>query len=324
VCHLDAAANTAPACTLKNARTCCLVHSVRNTRVNSHSLQNSVECYSAGRTRVNSAQLSAASGLGTQLSNTVAHCHGQMGNRSSRLVLVCAPDSDAESHTTCNDDTLMALALGGDRLAFDALITRHQARMIRVAVRFLGDDAAAADAVQNTFVELFGALTRYCACGKFKAYLYRILINQCRALRRRGRVESNALSIMSMYETRTVDQALDSDRQRQVERGLSQLTPKHRAVLVLRYSADLTYQEIAESLAIPVGTVKSRIAEGMARLREVLMEEKPGPLTIYGLFTRRALYVLELESLLQSTSGILDLSAVGDASLQIVHVEVLP
>src|SRR5262249_2647141 len=158
----------------------------------------------------------------------------------------------------------------GHREAFELLVLRHQARMLRVAIRFLGDESAAADAVQNSCVELFGALTRYNACGKFRSYLYRILLNQCRAVRRRARTESRALTLISMFQTRTSAETLDRELQRDVERGLSRLTAKHRSVLVLRYAADLSHQEIADTLEIPIGTVKSRVTEGMARLRDVL------------------------------------------------------
>ena len=180
-------------------------------------------------------------------------------------------DSLATHQVERSDDELMLLVRAGQHVAFDALVLRHQARMLRVAHRFLGDSAAAADAVQNTFVALFGAVNSYQSRGKFRAYVYRLLLNQCRRAHRRGRLELRVRELLPAQPL-TNDQLLERERQRDVERVLSRLPPKQRAVLLMRYTAELGYQEIAEALEIPLGTVKSRIFEATARLRELLQE----------------------------------------------------
>jgi len=174
----------------------------------------------------------------------------------------------ASSH---GDDELMLLARNGQREAFDSLVVRHQARMLRVAQRLLGDPGAAADAVQNTFLALFGALGDYQARGKFRSYLYRLLLNQCRRMHRGWHLEYRTRSLLPS-EPMTSDQLLARERQQEVERALARLPAKQRSVLLMRYTAELGYQEIADALDIPLGTVKSRIFEATARLRAFLEE----------------------------------------------------
>ena len=187
-----------------------------------------------------------------------------------RLVLIRASADGTECDVPPSDDDLMLLARGGAREAFDQLVVRHQTRMLRVAFRLLRESACAADAVQNTFVELFCNLTRYRACGKFKSYLYRLLLNQCRRVMRRGRTEQRALATVSAMQHLTHDQILEHEHQHDLNRRLAVISPKQRAVLLLRFTADLGYQEIADTLDIPVGTVKSRVSEAVARMRETM------------------------------------------------------
>src|SRR5688572_31952924 len=119
-----------------------------------------------------------------------------MTGRGPKLVLVSAPDSPCEGESgfsASSDDELMVLARGGLATAFDALVRRHQARALRVASRLLGSSAVAPDVVQNAFIEVYRALSRYQARGHFSAYFYRILLNQCRMLQRSQRPKSRAL-----------------------------------------------------------------------------------------------------------------------------------
>jgi RNA polymerase sigma-70 factor, ECF subfamily len=174
------------------------------------------------------------------------------------------------------DDELMLLARGGLGAAFDALVRRHQARALRVAARFLGRGALAPDAVQNTFLEVYRGLTNYRPLGRFPAYLYRVLVNQCRIAQRSARVEMRALDRL-LTEGNDMDgpaeeQILAREQRRELDRAIARLSEKLRAVVLLRYSAGLSLDEIADSLEIPLGTVKRRLFDALAKL-EVAMEE---------------------------------------------------
>jgi RNA polymerase sigma-70 factor, ECF subfamily len=167
-----------------------------------------------------------------------------------------------------SDDELMLLARGGLEAAFSRLIRRHQARTLRLAVRYLGRESLAADVAQDTFVEVFRALPHYQAHGKFSSYLYRVLLNRCHMTWRSARAEQRALEYVG-EDVSEVDEAelLLRERRRDLGVALGQLSEKLRSVVLLRYSAGLSYDEIADTLEIPSGTVKRRLFDAMTKLR---------------------------------------------------------
>lgn len=170
-----------------------------------------------------------------------------------------------------DDDEWMLLARSGRPGAFDELVRRHQASVLAVAYRYLGQREAAKDAAQNTFVEVYRRLADYRPQGRFRAYLHRILLNQCRmAVRSRGirrrfqeRLEREEEDAAALPD----EQILARERQRQVERALLGLSDKLRAVVVLHFSGELSHADIAEALDIKVGTVKSRLSAALVLLR---------------------------------------------------------
>jgi len=177
----------------------------------------------------------------------------------------------AQAEPSADDDTLMERAREGDRSAFDTLVVRHQPRLIRVAFRYLADSAAAADAVQNAFIELLDSVPRYHPCGKFKAFLYRLLLNQCRRTWRTRRTESRVLGVVLSLTTDSAhDMAGARSFELDLELGLSRLRPPERSIVLLHYAGGLTYQEIADTLDAPIGTVKRRVSEAVAKLRDTL------------------------------------------------------
>ena len=178
-----------------------------------------------------------------------------------------------------DDDVLMVLARQGVDNAFDRLVQRHQAKVLRMARKILGQPGLASDVAQNTFLEMYRALPRYKACGKFQSYLYRILLNQCRMALRTKRYENRTRQTLA--EPRIVDpislpdaKILNDEQQRRLEGALAQLSRKLRDAVVLRYCADMSYQEIADVLNIPLGTVKRRLFDGLDRLRRVIAQER--------------------------------------------------
>ena len=171
-----------------------------------------------------------------------------------------------------SDDELMLLARGGLDDAFDTLIRRHQRPVLRVGMRYLGEATLSADVAQNTFVALLKALPEYRANGQFKAFLYRILLNQCRMARRSERSLQRAIDQASNATEQNAHEVLVREQRRDVERALLRLSDKLREVVVLRFGADFNYDEIGETLGIPTGTVKRRLFTAKAKLREMLEE----------------------------------------------------
>jgi len=169
-----------------------------------------------------------------------------------------------------SDDDLMRLAREGVDSAFDELVRRYQVELLRVAARHLGGSALAPDLAQNTFIQVYAALDRYEARGAFRAYLHRVLLNQCRMARRSAQISSRALEHSEISRSADEPQVLEREKWRDLERALNRLSEKLRDVVVLRYCGDLDYEEIAQALSVPVGTVKRRLFDAMAKLREIV------------------------------------------------------
>lgn len=173
-----------------------------------------------------------------------------------------------------SDDELMLLARAGHSEAFDEIVRRHQGRAMRVAAKHLGEAAAAREATQRAFVQVYSYLPRYQARGRFSQFLFHILQNQCRMLQRSARTRRAALEKLAEMpraaEPLPDEQLLARERLRNVENAVTHLSDKLRAVVRLRYKTGLPYTEIAKALGVPVGTVKSRLAAGMEKLRQQL------------------------------------------------------
>lgn len=190
----------------------------------------------------------------------------------SHLTVVAPPAREAPLLTERDDDDLMLLARGGLGDAFDVLVRRHQRRALRLAVQCLGDPALAADAAQNAFVALLKAVHSYRAAGKFNAFFHRILLNQCHMARRRAR-SASWLPLDELNTVAAASEILAREQRRDVSRALSELSNKLSDAVLLRFGADLSYAEIADTLDIPVGTAKRRVFVAMSRLRELLDAE---------------------------------------------------
>lgn len=181
-----------------------------------------------------------------------------------------------------SDDDLCALARAGQQRAFDELVRRHQRAVVRVAARLLGDPQAARDAAQNAFVEVYRFLPRYQPQGQFRAFLFRVLRNQCLMHRRRETrhrlvepLENHHTDGMPVMQPQG-DEALHlSHQQRALDAAMEGMTEKMRSVLVLRFAGDCSLQEIADILELPVGTVKSRLFTALAELRQRLGDQAP-------------------------------------------------
>ncbi len=189
----------------------------------------------------------------------------------SGKILAFPPDKRPDEAAGRDDDDWMLLARNGRPGAFDELVKRHQAAALAVAYRYLGQPDAAKDAAQNAFVEIYRRLPDYRPQGRFRAYLHRILLNQCRmAARSRGirrRLDERLAHGEEAPAALPDEQILARERQRQVERALLALSDKLRSVVVLHFSGELSHGEIADALGIKVGTVKSRLNAALVRLR---------------------------------------------------------
>jgi len=182
--------------------------------------------------------------------------------------------------TTAEEQDLIERAQDGDLRAFNELVRRYQGLVYNVAYRILGDTDAAADATQDAFLSAYRALDSFRG-GSFKAWVLRIVTNSCYdQLRRKKRQPSSSLEALLVgpgAHDAFVDQAenpeayaMRKDLGRIIQEGLRTLPPEQRITLILSDIQGLHYKEIAEITGVELGTVKSRLSRGRARMREYL------------------------------------------------------
>jgi RNA polymerase sigma-70 factor (ECF subfamily) len=178
------------------------------------------------------------------------------------------------------DEALAALAASGDAAAFDQLVRRHQAALVNFAFRMLGDRDEAADAVQQTFVQVYVNLPRARLHLAFKPWLYRIARNQCLDRLRQRRptlpidreVDADDPPAFDLRDPDPLPEELleRRDLQRLLADAIGTLPERYRAVVAMRYVTDLTFAEIGAALGLPENTVKTFFQRAKALLREYL------------------------------------------------------
>ncbi|MDD5706820.1 MAG: RNA polymerase sigma factor [Kiritimatiellae bacterium] len=173
----------------------------------------------------------------------------------------------------------MLQARQGERAAFETLVRRHQRPLLNFFLR-MGVYTDAEDLVQQTFIRLYRYRQRYRPCAKFTTFLY-LLARQVRIdeLRRRRRREKAiaALAAASDREAPSAPPEGQAGLDDGVQRALSRLSERLRMVVVLGVLQERSYPEIADILRIPVGTVKSRMFNGLKELRRLLEEQGSKP-----------------------------------------------
>lgn len=185
------------------------------------------------------------------------------------------------------DEELVAAAAAGDRAAFGELMARYQDRIYGFALRFTANPTDAEDVTQETFLKAYRSIRRFRGDAKFSTWLYQIAKNQCinRFHRGRRRFVHRSVSLdevgldqglpLLQLETDAPSPEATSiadETHAQLAAAIASLEPHYRAALILRDVEDLDYGEIAQILAVPVGTVKSRIHRARAELRARLDE----------------------------------------------------
>lgn len=184
------------------------------------------------------------------------------------------------------DEQLVARLKAGDAEAFDLLFRKYGPPLLNFINRIIGDRDRAEDLLQETFLRVFRHLARYRPQARFSTWVYRIATNLCynelRARRRhrlvsidgseRARIESSLSGSGRQSDDPHALVVLDEEVRR-VEEAIRSLPENERIVLVLRFYNEHTYAEIAEILACPLGTVKSRLHAAVRRLRQAIREE---------------------------------------------------
>jgi RNA polymerase sigma-70 factor (ECF subfamily) len=172
-----------------------------------------------------------------------------------------------------DDRELIARSRTGDLDAFEALVRIHQRHIYQLAYRLTGNHEDAGDAAQEAFVRAFQALPRFRQEAAFSTWLYRIATNAALDLvRRRPAVPPVELPVNHPAPHDPDAEAHRREISRRVHAAVAQLPAEYRVVVVLRDLQGLAYDEIATILAIPIGTVRSRLSRGRESLRVLLTD----------------------------------------------------
>jgi RNA polymerase sigma-70 factor (ECF subfamily) len=183
-----------------------------------------------------------------------------------------------------SDEQLMTDVMAGDQAALAALVMRHHAPLLGYLYRLVGgDQQLAEDLVQETLLRVLRQHTYRCD-RPFKPWLYMIATNLARdyfksaAVRQRWREGDSEEAFLYLYdrEPSPEEQALTAEQGNEVRAALALLREEDRVVVLLRFYQGFSLQEIAETLHIPLGTVKSRLSAGVHRLRTVLAAIQQG------------------------------------------------
>jgi RNA polymerase sigma-70 factor (ECF subfamily) len=187
-----------------------------------------------------------------------------------------------------SDVGLVRRSLKGDERAFAILVTRYSGLLYRLAWRMLRNDEEARDAVQETFLRIHRALSTYDQKRKFSTWIMRITTNLCIDRIRRRRMKTLSIDVGDDEDERVPVVLVDGRPTPEARYGqtalremldklVSRLPPIYRAVVELRYKQELAYEEIAEVLDIPLGTVKARLHRAHRQLKERLQAAGMGP-----------------------------------------------
>jgi len=191
-----------------------------------------------------------------------------------------------------SESRLIEACQRGDREAFRELFETHKDRVWTVALRFTGDESAARDVTQQVFLKLFTSIAGFRHESNFRTWLYRMVANECMdEFRKRRRLipldffrpASGAERDEDCCEVEMKDwrqEPLQEERLAQIEvseavlAALTQLKPKLRMAIVLKYFEDLSYEQMAEALGCSMGTVASRLNRGHKELARRLWRLK--------------------------------------------------
>lgn len=177
---------------------------------------------------------------------------------------------------------LLKKAARGDGEAFIALVSPYEKQIYAVCLRMMQNPADAADAMQDTMLRAFRALPDYKATGSLCGWLCRIAANLCLdRLRSKSRHPEDSMERLredtgfDIAEPGTPYEALEEkERKAVLEQALARLPAEDRALLLHRAAAGLSYEELADSLELPVGTVKSRLNRARQKLKKILWPDR--------------------------------------------------
>ena len=187
-----------------------------------------------------------------------------------------------------DESHLIERCRGGDLDAFDEIVARHQNRIFNLCYWMLSDREEAADAAQDAFVRAFRSIANFRSESTLGTWLHRIAVNVCldiKAKRNRGPLSYSSLETSDDegqaqqfdppdHGETPLERVQRDERRQAVLQALARLSPEHHAVLVLFDIQGYSYEDAAQALDLPMGTLKSRLNRARLALRRALEEHR--------------------------------------------------
>jgi RNA polymerase sigma-70 factor, ECF subfamily len=183
-----------------------------------------------------------------------------------------------------DDQKLIDDCLTGNPAAFGELVSRYQDRLYNTVLRLLDYPEDARDVVQESFLHAYQSLHSFKGDARFFTWLYRIAVNTAISLKRKRKMllrlqpttEGNGiLEPLDPHEANRPDHAMEmAEQEKQVHEALGRLSVEHRSVLILKDMEGLKYEEMAEILQVPVGTIRSRLHRARMEMRDILLNQE--------------------------------------------------
>lgn len=189
------------------------------------------------------------------------------------------------SERALDDEMLIRRAQNGDRGAFDALVSKYEIKAYQYAFRLTRNSEEASDVVAEAFIRVYNAISNFKGNSSFSTWLYRIMTNCFLDLRKKVKPVAS-LEVATSTGSGEVERQLEdpsptpheetekTEREERVERAVNRLPEYQRAMIVMYHVDLLTYEEIAEALDLPIGTVKSRLNRARLSLRDLLLKDQ--------------------------------------------------
>ncbi|RIL10471.1 hypothetical protein DCC79_07950 [bacterium] len=174
-----------------------------------------------------------------------------------------------------DERTLISRAARGDTAAFEALVARHAPFVHNLALRTLGDPRDAEDVAQEAFLRAWRGLPAFRTDARFSTWLYRIVVNLCYSRLPALRAGLDAIDIDARVDLPDLQPpveagALTDELRAHLYAAIDGLPPTYRLLIAMRHGQDMSYQDIADSMDLPLGTVKTGIHRARRQLQGAL------------------------------------------------------
>lgn len=185
-----------------------------------------------------------------------------------------------------NEKALIQRAQKGSQDAFAALVEEHQRYVYNLALRVVKDENEALDLTQETFVRAWTALPNFRGQSQFRTWLYRIVTNLCynRLPNLRRSLNDLGDDVMEDIPESSINAPVQeyelNETRRHLHQAMETLEEKYRLLITLRYQNELSYEEIASTLNLPLGTVKTGIFRAKEQLRRTLVQLEDSWITV--------------------------------------------